>query len=138
MKIKPVVQEDQMGCGIACAAMLSNQSYQQARKIAEQLGISADDPQLGSDTKHVRKLLAHLKIEVSNEEESFQGWNHLPDRALLAIKWHLEKGTPFWHWTVFVREGKQGYVLDPKKALKKNLRTDFGRMKPKWFIEVFL
>lgn len=138
MKIKPVVQEDQMGCGIACAAMLSNRSYQQARKIAEQLGISADDSQLGSDTKHVRKLLAHLKVEASNREEPFQDWSHLPNCALLAIKWYLEKGVPFWHWTVFVCEEQQSYVLDPKKALKKNLRTDFGRIKPKWFIEVFL
>ena len=28
------------------------------------------------------------------------------------------------------------YVLDSKKTLRKNRRTDFGRMKPKWFIPV--
>jgi hypothetical protein len=25
-------------------------------------------------------------------------------------------------------------VLDPKKSLQTNRRTDFGRMKPKWYI----
>ncbi len=138
MKIKPVVQEEKTGCGIAYAAMLSNRSYQQVRTIAEQLGIFADDPELWSETKYVRNLLAHLEVKVADREEPFQDWNHLPDCALLAIKWHLEKGTPYWHWTVFVREGQQTYVLDPKKALKKNICTDFGRMKPKWFIEVLL
>lgn len=42
----------------------------------------------------------------------------------------------FWHWAVFVREGTKQYVLDSKKALKSNIRTDFGRMKPKWHIKV--
>jgi len=132
------MQEERTGCGIACVAMLSNQSYQHARKIAKQLGISAEDPELWSETMYVRKLLAYLKIKISDREKPFQDWNRLPDRALLAIKWHVENGTPFWHWTVFIREGQRTYVLDPKKALKNNLRTDFGRMKPKWFIEVFL
>ena len=60
----------------------------------------------------------------------------MPDCALLAIKWHREKGKPFWHWVVFVRDGEDEYVLDSKKALKSNVRTDFGRMNPKWYIEV--
>lgn len=71
MKIKPVVQEEKTGCGIACAAMLSNQSYQHTRKIAKQLGISAADPELWSETECVRKLLAHSKITVSDREEPF-------------------------------------------------------------------
>jgi len=29
-------------------------------------------------------------------------------------------------------------VLDPKRALRTNVRTDFGRMKPKWYIGVTL
>jgi hypothetical protein len=37
---------------------------------------------------------------------------------------------------VFVREGGDAFVLDSKKALRTNRRTDFGRMKPKWFIPV--
>ncbi len=134
--MKPVVQEEVTGCGIACVAMLSNRSYAQARKIASGLGVFAADPKLWSDTGHVRKLLGHLKINVAKVEKTFAGWHRLPDCALLAIKWHQEKGIPFWHWTVFIRDGKGSYVLDPKKGLKNNRRTDFGRIKPKWFLEV--
>lgn len=134
--MKPVVQEDKTGCGIACAAMLSGLSYARTKKIARQLGIEAADPRLWSDTTHVRKLLAHLKVKVAKEEKPFKGWDALPDRALLAIKWRWGKGIPFWHWTVFVRDGEGSYVLDPKKALKNHIRTDFGRIKPKWFIGV--
>jgi hypothetical protein len=60
----------------------------------------------------------------------------LPARALLAIKWHREKGRPYWHWVVFVRERGRAYVLDSGVALKRHVRTDFGRMKPKWFLAV--
>ena len=37
---------------------------------------------------------------------------------------------------VFVRQADQAYVLDSKKGLRSNRRTDFGRMKPKWSISV--
>ena len=76
-------------------------------------------------------------MSTSGKEQEFHSWGRLPDLALLATKWHLEKGAPFWHWVVFVRERERSYVLDPKKALKTNQRTDFGRIKPKWFIEVY-
>jgi hypothetical protein len=37
---------------------------------------------------------------------------------------------------VFVREAGEARVLDPKRALKSNVRTDFGRMRPKWFMRI--
>jgi hypothetical protein len=37
---------------------------------------------------------------------------------------------------VFVRTHERAYVLDSTSALKRHVRTDFGRMKPKWFIAV--
>lgn len=87
--MKPVVQLERTGCGIAAAA-----------------------------------------------ERPFRGWDRLPDLALLSIKWHLESGTPFWHWVVFARENGHARVFDSKKSLKRHVRTDFGRMNPKWYIAV--
>ncbi len=134
--MEPVVQEEATGCGIASAAAIAGISYQEAKAIANSIGIHAEDQFLWSDPQHVRKLLAQLGIETGKNEKQFQGWASLPSCALLSTKWHLENGKPYWHWAVFVRkEGKQ-YVLDSKKALKTNVRTDFGRIKPKWFIEV--
>jgi hypothetical protein len=37
---------------------------------------------------------------------------------------------------VFVRERGLACVLDSKRGLSSNCRTDFGRMKPKWYIPV--
>jgi len=134
--LKPVIQQEKTGCGIASSAAIAGISYPQAKKIANQLGIFADDESLWSDTQYIRRLLKSLGKDTSAKEIPFTDWAELPDCALLAIKWHIEKSKPYWHWVVFVREGASSYVLDSKKALKNHVRTDFGRMKPKWYIAV--
>ncbi len=133
---RPVVQQEPTGCALACAAMLAGLTYNQARQSAKALGISAGDAALWSSTRPLRRLLAQLNIKVAGKETPFTSWDALPDCALLAIKWHVENGVPFWHWVLFSRDGGDPCVLDPKKALKTNRRTDFGRMRPRWFIQV--
>jgi hypothetical protein len=66
----------------------------------------------------------------------FVSWSALPPKALLAIKWHRDRRRSYWHWVVFVRTHERAYVLDSAWALKRHVRTDFGRMKPRWFIVV--
>lgn len=133
--MKPVIQEEITGCAIASSAAIAGISYNEAKKVANSLGIFAEDQTLWSDTVHIKNLLSDLGFKAG-KETLFTSWKELPDLALLSIKWHMENGKPYWHWVVFVREGGKEYVLDSKKALKNNVRTDFGRMKPKWFIEV--
>ncbi|MBY5931059.1 hypothetical protein KUV86_18310 [Halomonas sp. DP8Y7-3] len=132
----PVVQEEVSGCGIAACAALAGIGYEQAKVKANALGIFAEDSALWSGTDHVRRLLRALGVEAAAGEAAFSGWDELPDRALLAIKWRLERGTPFWHWVVFHRRDGSAVVLDSKKSLKNNVRRDFGRIKPKWYIEL--
>ena len=132
--MKPIVQEDPTGCGIASVAALVGRPYTVVKKAAAALGIDVSDPRLWSDTAHVRRLLAFYRRAAGEKEEPFVSWARLPARALLAIKWHREKAGPAWHWVVFIREERGSYVLDPKRALRTNRRTDFGRMKPRWFI----
>lgn len=134
--IRPVVQLEPTGCGIATAAAIAGLSYASAKTIAGSLGISAQDERLWSGTAYVRKLLEHLGVKTGRSELPFRSWETLPDLALLSTKWHLEKGRPFWHWVVFVRDASGARVLDPKKSLRRHIRTDFGRIKPKWFIPV--
>lgn len=100
------------------------------------MGISAEDRRLWSETSYVRRLLTHYRLRGDRDESRFDSWSALPDRALLAIKWHREKGRASWHWVVFVRNADRAYVLDSKKALRRHVRSDFGRIRPKWFIEV--
>jgi hypothetical protein len=134
--MKPVVQQEITGCGIASVAALAGVTYREARAVANRLGIYAEDSSLWSDTRYVRTLLKHYRLAAGKGETPFRSWDSLPDLALLAIKWHREGGKPFWHWVVFWRGPAGAVVFDPKKALSTNTRRDFGRIKPKWFIPV--
>lgn len=134
--MKPVIQRDPTGCGIASVAALAGVSYARAKSAARALGIDVGDPRLWSEKRHVRALLRRFGVRTAAGETPFRAWRALPDLALLAIKWHREKGKPCWHWVVFVREGERACVLDPKKSLRTNVRTDFGRIRPKWFIGI--
>ena len=134
--MKPVVQLDRTGCGIASVAALSGVSYRQARLVANRLGISAGDSRLWSETHHVRRLLKEYGNRSASTQVLFTSWEALPDLALLAVKWHKERDRSFWHWVVFWRGPYGPVVLDSKRALCRHVRTDFGRMKVKWFIPV--
>jgi hypothetical protein len=134
--MQPVIQEEITGCAIASAAAIGGISYSDAKKVANSLGIYAQDSALWSQTAYICHLLNKLNIEVNNNKTPFTTWACLPDCALLAIKWHMENSKPYWHWVVFVRKEGVEYVLDSKKSLKTNIRKDFGRIKPKWFMEV--
>jgi hypothetical protein len=134
--MKPVVQLDRTGCGIASVAALAGVSYRQARLVANRLGISAGDSRLWSETHHVRRLLKEYGIRSASAQVPFTSWEALPDLALLSVKWHKERDRSFWHWVVFWRGPCGSVVLDSKRALCRHVRTDFGRMKVKWFIPV--
>lgn len=134
--MRPVVQQDRTGCAIASVAVLADESYRTVKQAAAALGIQVADAQLWSDTRHMRRLLARFQIEAGGAEEPFVAWDRLPDTALLAIKWHREKTGPAWHWVVFARDGDVACVFDSKKTLTTNRRTDFGRIRPKWFIRI--
>lgn len=134
--MKPVVQQEISGCGIACVAALAGLTYQEAKVAANSLGIYAEDRYLWSDTRYVHNLLEYFGISATEGETPFSSWEALPNLALLSIKWHLEGGRPFWHWVVYWRGPTGPVVFDPKKTLKSNERRDFGRMKPKWFISI--
>ncbi|MFO0701739.1 MAG: hypothetical protein U0236_21170 [Nitrospira sp.] len=134
--MKPVIQLERTGCGIASVAALTGVSYTAAKQVANRMGIRATDSRLWSETTHVRRLLKQYRLRTSTRELPFASWDALPDRALLAIKWHRVKDRAFWHWAVFVRDASGLYVLDSKRTLKHHMRRDFWRMKPKWFIEI--
>jgi GNAT superfamily N-acetyltransferase len=136
--VKPVIQEETTGCGIASVANILGKTYPEMKKIANEMGIYATDKSLWSDTHHVRRILSAFGAETSKVELPFTSWDNLPDLALLPIKHHEEHGQNFWHWTVFKRENGKACVLDSASYLPENVRTDFDAMFPKWFIEVNL
>jgi hypothetical protein len=134
--MKPVVQLERTGCGIAAVAAIAGVSYRQAQRTANRLGIFSHDRRLWTETNYVRRLLQSYQLRPASTEQPFRSWSSLPDLALLAIKWHREQGRPCWHWVVFVRDSEGERVLDSKRLLSRHVRRDFRRMKPKWYIAV--
>jgi hypothetical protein len=134
--MKPVIQQDRTGCAIASAAALAGTSYEAIKQLTNAVGIDVWDPALWSDTRPMVELLKAVGITIPEQVTGFESWETLPDCALLAVKWREEQGRASWHWVVFVNDGNDRYVLDPKKGLKSNVRRDFGRIKPKWYIPV--
>ncbi len=82
--IRPVIQEEPTGCGIAAAAALAGVSYARAKAVAASLGISASDRKLWCETEYVRRLLAKFDLRVAREPTPFRSWAGLPDCAVLA------------------------------------------------------
>ncbi len=103
LDMRVVIQQEVTGCGIATVAMLAGVTYESTQRVAHRLDISAQDPELWSDTKYVRTLLRHYGVRASDKEQPFHSWDALPDLALLAIKWRMVRGRAFWHWSVFYR-----------------------------------
>lgn len=134
--MKAVVQEDLTGCGIACVATLANVSYQQVKSVAMALGMTVRDSRLWSDTTFVRILLDHYGIQAMPGESPFRSWDTLPPLALLATKWHQKGNQAYWHWVIYWKRPDGPVVYDPKYTLRHHVRTDFGRIKPRWFITV--
>lgn len=134
--LKPVIQEEPTGCGIAAVANILGKTYSEMKTIANAMGIHASDKSLWSDTQYVRRMLSNGGVETSGNEIPFVSWSALPDLALLSIKHHQEEGRNFWHWVVFKRVDDRSFVLDSASYLPSNIRTDFDAMQPKWFIEV--
>lgn len=134
--LKPVIQEETTGCGIASVANVLGKTYSEMKAVANAMGIYAEDKSLWSDTQYVREMLSSAGVETSSSEILFESWEGLPNLALLSIKFHQENGKNFWHWVVFKRLDGQEFVLDSAGYLPSNIRTDFDKMQPKWYIEI--
>jgi len=121
---------------MASIATVAGVSYAHVKSSAKALNLITDDPRSWFEPRHIRALLAHYGIEADPAEIPFTCWGDLPDEALLAIKWRIEGGQPVWHWVAFARDDGGMRVLDPNTALQRHVRTDFGRMKPKWYMRI--
>lgn len=86
--MKPVVQLERTGCGIASVAALAGMSYRQARLVAKRLGIFAGDSRLWSETHHVRRLLKEYGIRSASTEVPFTSWE-----AFRILRYSPSNGT---------------------------------------------
>ena len=82
--LKPVIQEESTGCGIAAVANILGKSYAQMKAIANAMGIDATDTSLWSDTQYVRRMLARAGVTTSADEIPFSSWDALPELATVV------------------------------------------------------
>ena len=132
--LRRIKQEDPTGCGLACIAILAGVSYTEIRKIAVD-DLEFDESGLFyTGTTHLRKLASKYNIKLSKRRRQFKSLEALPEKAILAINYDGNVDT--WHWVIYRRTLNEEFVYDPKRSIKSNKRTDFSRMKIKWFLQV--
>ena len=66
--LKPVIQEESTGCGIAAVANILGKTYGQMKAVANAMGIDAADTSLWSDTQYVQRMLLNAGVETSRDE----------------------------------------------------------------------
>lgn len=130
---KIVLQSESDDCGMACIAMLAGCPYVKVRSEAEKIGYGRRG-RYGLDTSQVKKLGEAVGLIMGYRCIPFVGLSNIPDTSLLAINYSEASGN--WHWVVFKRESGDEYMLDPKGSLKKNRRTDFGKINIGWWLRV--
>lgn len=147
-------QEHVRGCGLACVAMLTGLPYNWIRddydeifgppERSKSLTKGTSSLEYGTDAQDLNALLEANDFNSNKRLISFKSWNDLPEFAILAVRYkqHKKYGNETWHWVVFDR--KENVVYDPwiskeeKQAGKiENIRTDYKRMRPKFFLGVF-
>jgi hypothetical protein len=79
LMLKPVIQEEATGCGIASVAYILGKTYSDMKAIANAMGIHAEDQRLWSDTQYVRRMLSSAGVETFVHELPFESWDVLPD-----------------------------------------------------------
>jgi ABC-type bacteriocin/lantibiotic exporter with double-glycine peptidase domain len=104
--MKRVIQEHEVGCGVACLAMLAGITFQEAAVVMFPNGRIR--PARTSDIKRAAKTLG---IDAGARRRSLgkRDYRDLREDALLSVKF---RNTRWWHWVVWDSRNKQ--LLDPR------------------------
>jgi len=131
MKVKHVYQHDDTGCGIACVAMLVNQTYHGVKEQLIRNGFFSDNADFGTTFRELTNILTSFNFRPMSRRK-FKKWSNIPAKVAIASTNYNKSGG--WHWVVFVRDIDGFYIYDPGKPRKK-IRDLRGKMSG-WFIEV--
>ncbi|EFK59641.1 cysteine peptidase family C39 domain-containing protein [Sphingobacterium spiritivorum] len=132
MKVKHVYQHDNTGCGIACIAMLANQTYHEMKELLIYKGLLSDNTEFfGTTFRQLTNILTSFNFR-SMPRRKFKKWSNIPAKIAIASTNYDNSGS--WHWVIFVRDIDGFYIYDPCKRRKK-IRDLRGKMSG-WFIEI--
>lgn len=131
MKVKHVYQRDYTGCGIACVAMLINETYQSVKDQLIQNKVFCVDSDFGTTFNELTEILKSFNL-VPMPKRKFKKWSNIPAKIAIASTNYDKSGG--WHWVVYIRDIDGYYIYDPGKPRKK-IRDLRGKMSG-WFIEI--
>lgn len=131
MKIKHVYQHDDTGCGLACVAMLVNQTYYEVKDQLINKGFFKRNLDFGTTFQELTNILTMFNFRPMKKRK-FKKWNCIPAKVAIASTNYDKSGG--WHWVVFVRDSDGYFIYDPSKPRKK-IRDLRGKMSG-WFIEI--
>lgn len=107
--MKRIEQVDELGCGIACIAMLAGVSYSHARKT-----MFGQKEVESTYTRHLRKALRKYGLLSASRLRPLKTktYHDLPHDAIL--KANVKNNGKEWHWLVWDASAKR--PLDPYRS----------------------
>lgn len=112
-RVQKVMQQDRLGCGVACAAMVSGKSYGAVRQLFVDHGIGARKKRpLAANFSELQYALALLGIEA--ELKRWSSWDAVEGLGIVAVNNGQGSASRNWHWIVAERHTEFGIVVhDP-------------------------
>ena len=114
---QPVLQRGLNDCGVACAAMAAQVSYEASRRAFEELGLHAPTKRgriakpYSSNFQELRAVLKALGIDSLLRR--FSGWHLILTPCVVKVRTQHKRD---WHWVFASRDSVHGlHVLDPAR-----------------------
>jgi len=120
---KPITQEDQNGCGVACTAFLLKLTYQETKKLFDASKVE----KYGSDCPDIVQVLNKKGLEYDWREYRNE---EIPEKAVVYLKpssyykmghYLVKSGTTWmnpWIWGKTISTARSGFV----KTLHGNIK----------------
>jgi Peptidase C39 family len=113
--MRRVKQEHEMGCGVACVAMLASVHYRKAHEVFDDKESAVKN---GYFAPALRFVLTRLGLRPSRRLKKFRGYDALKQNAILKVN-PYNKGKD-WHWVAWDARGNR--ILDPYEPPYKRYR----------------
>lgn len=110
-----IKQWDELGCGLACVAMASGQTYREIRSFA-----FPDGEVEYTSMRQIRDIMSAYGVSLGNRLIPFRTRRptDLDFDALLKV--NARQDGKFWHWVIW--DYKRQKILDPRRPPYKRLR----------------
>lgn len=113
--IQKIIQTDRYGCGIACLAMVTGTTYENARHRFNELGLGARRRCRPAYSTSSREMLHALAVSgLIVDSRRWRGWSAFHGLGVLKVRDDWRGAKNQWHWVVAFKHSTFGVVVfDP-------------------------